>query len=55
MNKALSARPKVLPNTAENLEMQKHIDVLSLYAAKSTKVEARMDAEDRLAYIRDCK
>ena len=55
LNNALSQKPIVHPNKVENLERQKHIDVLSLYQKKDSKVQARTDRDERIAYIRECK
>ena len=49
------AKPKVMPSTVQNEQRQKHIDVLSLYQKHNDSAKNRMDAEDRLAYIRECK
>ena len=44
-----------MPSTVQNETRQKHINVLSLYQKKDEPVKNRMDAEDRLAYIREGK
>ena len=58
--KQMSERPEVMPGTSKNYVRQKYIDVVGLYKlneklAKRPPAQARMDEEDRLAYIRECK
>ena len=53
----MSAKPKIIQNTSHNHLSQQYIDVLELYKAndklaKKKEVEARMDKEDRLTYIK---